>query len=255
MNPNCKFRVLAVDDDPRIHSTLMDALDSEQADLICESEPSNVMPMLEKVKPDLIILDIEFSGQTMVTENALDGIQLLRGIRAISDVPCLMLSNSSLVPMKVLALEIGADDYMTKPFSKEELKARLNALRRGKFSSPSKPSTYRIGNLTLDKSARKVFLSDTEISLTQTEFSILLVLMRNAGNVLSLENLAGQVLVSALPGQEKTLTSHISRLRKKLRTANKSVPTITSIYGAGYRLENDDSNVSECLEQSDRVIE
>ena len=175
---------------------------------------------------DLILLDLMLPGG--------HGFDVLRHVRGQQhQVPVLVLSARSETTDKVRALELGADDYLTKPFWPEELLARVRArLRRPSLSQS--PGTLAVGSMTIRVDARLVLVNDDPVELTRVEFELLLALARRQGSAVSRSALVEQALDPDRDGDERTLDVHISRLRKKLGPAG---PMVATVWGVGYRLQ------------------
>lgn len=221
-----KQKILIVEDDPRISALVSKNLTaagfrcSEVADGIA------VLTELASFNPAMIVLDIQLPG--------MDGLELTRTIRRSNQVPILLLTARSSEADKVLGFEIGADDYLTKPFSIQELIARVRALlRRTQFVSSE--NVVHIGSLTIDPSKQIVLRGDQEVPLTTLEFDVLHFLACRAGRVFSREALMDQVWGDNRLVDDRTIDSLISRLRRKLEP-NPSAPIyIQTVWGAGYR--------------------
>lgn len=221
-----KHKILIVEDDPRISTLVSKNLTAAGFRCSEVAHGNAVLRELASFNPALIVLDIQLPG--------IDGLELTRTIRRSNQVPILLLTARSSEMDKVLGFEIGADDYLTKPFSIQELIARVRALlRRTQFVSTE--NIIRIGNLTIDPSKRNVLSGDQGVSLTTLEFDVLYFLAARAGRVYSREALMDQVWGDNRVVDDRTIDSLISRLRRKLEP-NPSAPIyIQTVWGAGYR--------------------
>jgi len=177
---------------------------------------------------DAIILDIMLPG--------LNGIEVLRRIRAQSLVPVLMLTAKGDDVDRILGLEMGADDYLPKPFNPRELVARLRAILRRQAGANNAASTLQCRTLTMAPASRKALVRDLPLDLTSTEYSVLEVLARNAGQVVSKEQLYESALGRPLTLYDRSIDMHISHLRRKLGALDEQL-VIHTIRGAGYQLE------------------
>jgi DNA-binding response OmpR family regulator len=178
----------------------------------------------------LLVLDLMLPG--------MHGLEVLRHLRRESDVPILVLSARNETPDKVRALELGADDYMTKPFWPEELLARIRArLRRPVLARRGGASVF--GELLVDLAARRVEVAGVPLELTRVEFDLLAALVRRPGAAVSRAWLLEHVLDPDREGTERTLDVHVSRIRKKLGASGRRVATV---WGVGYRLDPDPSS-------------
>ena len=183
---------------------------------------------------DLVILDLRLPGP--------DGLEICRALRAEKAyVPILMLTSKSSELDRVLGLEMGADDYVTKPFSISELQARVKALFRridAVASEPTRPTArLSLGELSIDEGSREVTIGDTLISLTAREFDLLLHFARHPGRVFSRAQLLDTIWGYGHEGYEHTVNSHINRLRSKLEPASDKPRYIITVWGVGYKLE------------------
>jgi two-component system response regulator MtrA len=178
----------------------------------------------------LLVLDLMLPG--------MHGLKVLERWRQRCDVPVLVLSAMNEAETKVRALEIGADDYMTKPFWPEELLARVRArLRRPMLRSGADADVLEVGGIKIDTSARSVHVDGTSLELTRVEFDLLCALARRAGAAIARKWLAENVLDPKRQGDERTLDVHVSRLRKKLGAQGARLATV---WGVGYRLRNEE---------------
>jgi DNA-binding response OmpR family regulator len=177
---------------------------------------------LDRVRPRLVILDIGLPGQ--------DGFDVCRAIRARSSLPIVMLTARDEEADRVAGLELGADDYVTKPFSPRELAARVKAvLRRGEQNEP--PHTLALGDIALDPRSREVTVAGQPVELTGREFDLLAFLLDNAGIVLSRDQLLERVWGMSYPGGTRTVDVHIAQLRRKLGRPD----AIRTFRGSGYK--------------------
>jgi len=180
--------------------------------------------------PDLIILDLMLPG--------MDGLEVCREIRKTADVPIIMLTARSEEVDRVVGLELGADDYVVKPFSVRELMARIKTvLRRVQTPTPLTDDTLKAGELALHAQQHEVLWGQTPIELTPLEFDLLETFLRHAGQVLTREQLLSQVWGYDYLGDARVVDSAIKRLRARLRQAGASTTLINTVRGVGYRLE------------------
>ena len=217
--------VLVVEDDPKIAGLV--AKNLEAAGLRCHivHDGATVLEVFARVAPILVILDITLPG--------VDGLELLRRIRHQSQVPILMLTARSTESDKVLGFEIGADDYVTKPFSTRELVARARALLRRSNLGPSEMVERQ--DLVIDPSRRRVERQGEEIELTSLEFDLLHFLASRAGRVFSREALMDQVWGEGRVVDDRSIDSLVSRLRRKLEVEPTKPRYVQTVWGAGYR--------------------
>jgi DNA-binding response OmpR family regulator len=225
-------KILIVEDDKDIRNILKDYLINEGFEVNCCENGGNALAAFNCFNPDIIVLDI------MLPE--VDGIEICRIIRSKSLVPIIMLSAKSGDIDKILSLGVGADDYITKPFSPMEIIARIKAhLRRYKtFSTPSKDASARkeFGQLVVDSKSYKVTYKDKEIHLTSREFEIIDFLSDYPGQVFSKEQLYDSVWGLIGFGDLNTIAVYINRIREKFSLCN--VNFIKTVWGVGYKWED-----------------
>lgn len=219
--------ILLVDDEPSIVSLCRMYLEREGFRVQSAGDGVTALEMLKKSPPDLMILDV------MLPE--LDGFEVCKQLRAQNDpLPILMLTARDEDYDKILGLELGADDYMTKPFNPRELVARVKAiLRRTRRQPHEDQSVIRIGNIVIDPARYEVRNGDRLIPVRAQEFEVLCVLARNAGRVLSREQLLEKAWGFDFYGQTRTVDVHIAQLRRKLADSGVTIETVT---GVGYKL-------------------
>jgi two-component system KDP operon response regulator KdpE len=221
--------ILVVDDDPGLRKLISSALQSRGYRVSTASDGDEALRELENDVPDLIILDLMMPR--------VDGLEVCRQVRQRSALPIMVLSGVGDEARKVQALDLGADDYLTKPFGVPELTARIRAVLR-RAGVEGKPSTnealFQQGNLVVDLTARQVRVAEREVRLTPTEFSILAELVRNAGRVLTHDMLLSRVWGAEYRGSSQYLHIYIGRLRNKL--AGLQGVEIVTEQGVGYWL-------------------
>ena len=202
-----RVRVLAVDDDPNDLRYVRDTLAKSGYDPVVTGEPEEALRLVEDEKPDLVLLDLMLPGT--------DGIELMKEIQDVSDVPVIFLSAYGREEQIARAFDMGAADYVVKPFSATELSARIRAtLRRRAASEPTEP--YAIGDLTVDFARRRVVLAGRPVHLTPIEFRVLAELSANAGRVSTYERLMGRVWGGKAGEDVRPLRTIVGKLRRKL---------------------------------------
>ena len=224
-------RILVVDDEPSVTDLLAYNLRKAMYDVQAVANGRDALRLAREYKPDLILLDL------MIPE--VDGLDVCRELRKTSEVPIIMITARGEEIDRVLGLEIGADDYITKPFSVRELMARIKAvLRRMEKDGKAEPSTLLRGpgNLLMDVERRSVVVGDMSIELTRLEFDLLHRLLINPGRVLTRERLLEQAWGYEYVGDTRAVDSAVKRLRAKLRTAAPEADCIESVRGLGYRI-------------------
>jgi two-component system OmpR family response regulator len=221
-------RVLIVEDEAAMSDLLLTALRYEGWDVRSAGDGTSAVRLARAVRPDAVVLDIMLPD--------MDGLEVLHRLRAeSSEIPVLFLTAKDGVADRVAGLTAGGDDYVTKPFSLEELVARLRGLmRRTRTVARSEPTTLAVGDLTLDEDSREVRRAGALITLTATEFELLRFLMRNPRRVLSKIQILDRVWNYDFGGQVNIVELYISHLRKKIDAGRK--PMIHTMRGAGYVL-------------------
>lgn len=221
------IRVLVVDDEKLIVKGIRLALMQDGMEVDTAFDGEEAFGMIKEKTYDIVILDVMLP--------LMDGIEVCQQVREFSNVPILMLTAKSEDMDKILGLEFGADDYMTKPFNILELKARIKAiLRRTRKQEEVGKSVSEFRDLKVDFDSRRVFLRGTEASLTAKEFDLLELLSKNAGKVYSREQLLDLVWGFDYPGDVRTVDVHVRRLREKIEP-NPGDPTyIQTKWGVGY---------------------
>jgi DNA-binding response OmpR family regulator len=227
-------RVLIVEDEARIAELVRTALEREgYACEVARDGPAG-LDAARSGRPDLIILDWMLPG--------MDGLGVCRAVRAEADIPILMLTARDQEADTVLGLEVGADDYMTKPFGIAELRARVRALlrraRRGSEPAVTSPEVVEVGPVRLDPSRHRVEVRGVAVDLTATEFGLLEFLVRSPGQVFTREQLLDHVWGYAHAGYGRTVDSHMTRLRKKVEVAPKDPEWLITVRGVGYKFRD-----------------
>ncbi|MCK5604074.1 response regulator transcription factor [Candidatus Pacearchaeota archaeon] len=232
-----KSKILVVDDEKKIVSLVRAYLEHDGYQVVEAYDGKQALAVFQREKPDLIILDI------MLPE--LDGIEVCRQIRRSSEVPIIMLTAKDEDTDKIVGLELGADDYLTKPFSPRELVARIKAIfRRTHPQKPPSSSAEPIifGGLVLDEERFKATCSGNPLDLTTTEFRILAALIRASGRVLSRAQILDIALGETYEGYERTIDVHIKNLRQKLAAAVSGKGClIVTVRGIGYKFQEPDN--------------
>lgn len=225
------IKILIVEDEASFSEALEFLLGKEGFDVAIATTGRQALEIFERESFDLILLDL------MIPE--ISGIEVCRAMRAKSQVPIIMLTAKDSEVDKVVGLELGADDYVTKPYSKNELVARIRAvLRRGQGEVPGEDSgVLAVSNIRMDVERHQVFVDGRPISLPLKEFELLEFLMRNAGRVLTRLQIIDRVWGSDYFGDTKTLDVHIKRLRAKIEVDPANPVLIQTVRGLGYKIE------------------
>jgi two-component system KDP operon response regulator KdpE len=230
--PITPLRILVVDDEPAMVGAVSALVGSAGHRVVTAYDGEAALLRFEDETPDLVLLDLAMPG--------LDGVEVVRRIRAMSRVPIIVLTGEADELAKVEALDAGADDYVTKPFGRQELLARIRAaIRRGEGSATGTgPAALRVGMLTLDTGLFRASVDDRPVPLTRTEFYLLTALVQARGRVVP----HARLLAAGWPGEPdpdpQWLKPHVARLRAKLVEARGPVPA--SVRGVGYRLAETD---------------
>jgi len=221
-------RILVVDDEPKIRTIVTSYLRQEGFDVSEASDGPSAVAKAERLEPDVIILDVMLPG--------FDGIEALRQIRTRSDVYVIMLTARGEETDKLIGLSVGADDYVTKPFSARELVARVKAvLRRSRAGSDTSSDTLTIGDLSLDHAKRTVTVAGAPVELTALEFDLLAALMGAPDRVYSRGQLIEKVWGWDFFGDERIVDVHIRKIRQKLGDDPTDPRYIATVRGVGYR--------------------
>lgn len=223
-------RILVVDDEPQITRVLQTSLSSHAYDVRVANDGETALEIMKDWTPDLVITDLAMPN--------MDGLELTRRLRLTRQVPILILSVRGEERTKVQALDAGADDYVTKPFSMEELLARVRAgLRRSSSEVSAESTRIETGDFVIDLAAHKVLVRDREVHLTPKEFDLLVYLARNARKVVTHRALLGAIWGGQSTEQVEYLRVFVGQLRKKLESGNASPRYIVTEPWVGYRFE------------------
>lgn len=217
-------KILLVDDEPEILEICQDYLKASGYEVLTAKNGIQGLASARREKPDLIVLDL------MLPE--MDGLDVCRAIRRESNVPIIMLTARVEETDKLIGLELGADDYMTKPFSPRELVARVKVVLR-RVSGDSAAEVIRVGNVSLDRAQYEVQIGKRVVTLTPTEFEIMATLMSQPGRIFSRNQLLSAAHGVAFESYERAIDSHIRNLRRKLEPDD----LIFTVHGVGYKFE------------------
>lgn len=221
--------ILIVDDERRMVSLLKSYLEQEGYRVATAYNGREALDVARKENPDLVVLDI------MMPE--MNGIEFMNAHRAESDTPIVMLTAKVEDEDKIVGLELGADDYVTKPFKPRELMARVrNVLRRAGKNEP-KGKSLKALDITLDRESREVMIGERRADLTPSEFDLLAALMTTPGRVFSRLDLLDVIQGVRYEGYERTIDTHIKNLRAKVEEDPRKPSHIETVYGVGYRLK------------------
>jgi DNA-binding response OmpR family regulator len=219
-------RVLVVDDEKLIVKGIQFSLIQDGYEVDCAYDGNEAMELARAREYDVILLDLMLPG--------LDGLTVCQQVRSFSDVPIIMLTAKGGDMDKILGLDNGADDYITKPFNILEVKARIKAILRRNGKGGGVVNTVRVKDIVLDREGRRAFMSDNELSLTTKEFDLLEILLTNPGKVYSREKLLNIVWGYEYPGDVRTVDVHVRRLREKIEVNPADPEYVFTKWGVGY---------------------
>lgn len=222
--------ILIVDDEPKIVRTLKAYLEGAGFRVVTADDGQIGLVTFRHEKPDLILLDLMLPG--------IDGIEVCQRIRRESAVPIIMVTARAEEVDRILGLEIGADDYVVKPFSPREVVARVRAVLRRVEGPSGESDVLRVGDIVLDVGSHQVTVAGRPIYVTPTEFNILATLARTPGRAFSRAQLMEQSQEDFYEGMERTADVHIRHLRTKLEPDPKNPRYILTVFGIGYKLED-----------------
>lgn len=214
------MHVLVVEDDPAIFDPLVAGLERNGFDVVLSRVGIGVVALVQQHNPDVVLLDLGLPD--------IDGLQVLRDVRRVSDVPIIIATARGDETDRVVGLEVGADDYVVKPYSVRELSARIRAISRRRRSEPTAGST----RVRVDRNRHEVFVDDVIVALTLKEFELLAVLAEDPGRVVTRQELFSRVWDPVWIGSGKSLDVHVATLRRKLGSPD----LIETVRGVGYRL-------------------
>ncbi|MDI6638942.1 MAG: response regulator transcription factor [Bacillota bacterium] len=222
--------ILVIDDEAAIGTMVRDYLEAQGYRVDWASDGPSGLDLFRRTRPDLIVLDLMLPGKS--------GLDVCRDIRAESDVPVIMLTAKSEEIDRVVGLELGADDYVTKPFSLRELAARVRAVlrRAGRDAADEKSAILEAGDIVIDTDRHEVTVAGRPVALTPTEFAILSFLAERPGKVASRLQLVNAALGEAYAGYERSIDTHVSNLRKKIEEDPSNPKRLLTVYGLGYKL-------------------
>jgi len=219
--------ILIVDDEPRIAEIARDYLEQAGFRVVTASNGDDALRLAQISPPDLIVLDLGLPR--------MDGLDVTRALRRDSSVPIIMLTARVEESDKLVGLELGADDYITKPFSPKELVARVRAVMRRTETPPERGDIVRAGDVVLDVPRMKATVGGKPIDLTPTEFQLLMTLVRKPGRVFTRAQLLDAIRGVSVESFERAIDAHIKNLRRKLEPDARNPRYIITIYGVGYK--------------------
>ena len=223
--------ILVVDDEPRIVELARDYLEHAGFRVITAHDGHAALQAARRDRPDLVVLDLGLPG--------LDGLDVTRELRRDGSTPIVMVTARDDELDKLLGLELGADDYLTKPFSPRELVARVKAVLRRADRTVEAADVIRVGELQLDVPRMRTEVSGITVDLTPTEFTLLATLARQPGRIFTRSQLLDALHGIAFESYERAIDSHIKNLRRKLEPDPRQPRFVLTVYGVGYRLADD----------------
>lgn len=221
-------RILAVDDEESILKVVEYALSEAGYEVHTARDARGAEFMFEQVRPDLVILDVMLPGAS--------GLDIAKQLRSTSNVPIIMLSARGDEVDRILGLEFGADDYVTKPFSPRELVSRVKAILRRVDDRPAERTLIEVGDLSIDTQSRQVRLQGQPVHLTTSEYGILLHLARHPGTAFSRAAILEALWDESPVGDERAVDVHIHNIREKIEADQKNPSYLLTVRGYGYRL-------------------
>jgi two-component system, OmpR family, alkaline phosphatase synthesis response regulator PhoP len=220
-------QILVVDDEPRIAEICRDYLERAGFKVITAGNGPDALSLARTRQPDLVVLDLGLPK--------MDGLDVTRALRKHSNVPIIMLTARVEESDKLIGLELGADDYLTKPFSPRELVARVRAVFRRTDIGPGRGDVIRAGDVTLDVPRLQARVGARPIDLTSTEFELLATMMRQPGRVFTRGQLLDAIRGEQVESFERAIDAHIKNLRRKLEPDSREPRYVLTVYGVGYK--------------------
>jgi two-component system alkaline phosphatase synthesis response regulator PhoP len=224
-------RILVVDDEPRITRLVRDYLERAGFAVSAASSGPEAVQRARSERPDLVVLDLGLPG--------LDGLDVTRALRRDGDVPIIMLTARDDEADRIVGLELGADDYVTKPFSPRELVARVRAVLRRRSPQAHAADLLRAGGLELDVPRMRLAVDGRPVDLTPTEFQLLAAMAREPGRVFTRGQLLDALHGVAFESYERAIDAHVKNIRRKIEPDPREPRHLLTVYGVGYRLAED----------------
>jgi len=224
-------RILVVDDDPELVRLLRAYLEQGGYQVLVAYDGEAALHILRRERPDLVVLDL-----MLPERDGWDVTRVVRGDASLAGTPIIMLTARVEDHDKIVGLELGADDYVSKPFNPREVMARVRAVLRRAQGEPSPARVLQVGEVVIDMDQHQVQVEDQALKLTPTEFSLLCTLAEHPGHTLTRMELIEKALGYSYEGLERTVDSHIKNLRRKLTRAGAAKGLVETVFGVGYRL-------------------
>ncbi|MEJ2551725.1 MAG: response regulator transcription factor [Anaerolineales bacterium] len=223
--------VLIVDDEPKIVQIARDYLENAGFSVVAAYDGESALAAVRSQSPDLIVLDLGLPD--------MDGLDVCRKVRRNSNVPIVMLTARDEEPDKLVGLELGADDYVTKPFSPKELVARIRAVFRRVEAVEETPEVIRVLDVTLETGSMRLRIGDRNVDLTPTEFQLLAKLAGQPGRIFTRAQLLESIHGVAIESYERAIDAHIKNIRRKIEPNPSEPRYILTVYGVGYRFSDE----------------
>lgn len=223
------MRILVVEDEPKLAEVLRTYLQASGYEARCEGDGLAVMPLISEWSPDLVLLDLMLPGR--------DGLELCRDIRSRTSIPVIMVTARTEEIDRLLGLELGADDYICKPYSPREVVARVKAVLRRSAADQAPARMREAGGLEIDEGAWSARLDGVPLDLTPVEFRLLALLAGQPGRIFSRDQVLDGLYDDRRVVTDRAVDSHVKNLRRKLAAVRPDEELIRSVYGVGYRLD------------------
>jgi len=223
--------ILVVDDEPRIVKQARDYLEQSGFQVLTAGDGVTALSTARQSQPDLIVLDLNLPG--------MDGLDICRALRRESDVPIIMLTARVSEADRLIGLELGADDYIVKPFSPRELVARVRAVLRRVRGGVHTPGLIRAGELEIDLPGHRVTRAGQPLELTRSEFDLLAVLAQHPGQAMTRMQLLDRLYGAAYEGYDRSIDTHIKNLRRKIELDPSAPRYVLTVYGVGYKFSEE----------------
>jgi DNA-binding response OmpR family regulator len=220
--------ILVVEDEPKIAQLVRDYLEHVGFQVATAADGRGALRAVTRERPDLIVLDLRLPD--------MDGLDVTRAVRQSSSIPIIMLTARGEETDKLVGLELGADDYMTKPFSPKELVARVRVVLRRQALAQTGGETLRIGDLVIDRGRMRATVAGRPVDLTATEFQLLAALAQAPGRVFTRAQLLDRLHGVTLEAYERAIDAHVKNIRRKLEPDPRQPRYLLTVYGAGYKL-------------------
>jgi two-component system alkaline phosphatase synthesis response regulator PhoP len=227
--------ILVVDDEPRIVKQARDYLEHGGFRVLDARDGVTALALARQSRPDVVVLDLNLPG--------MDGLDVCRALRRESDVPIIMLTARVEEADRLIGLELGADDYIPKPFSPRELVARVRAILRRVQGGLRTSRVLRAAGLEIDLDGHRVLRDDEEVRLSRTEFTLLALLAQHPGQTLTRAQLVDRLHSAAYEGYERSIDAHIKNLRRKLEPDPAEPRYVLTVFGVGYKFTDDTGEV------------